>query len=67
MGRGPADLTQALVEREGRLFARVLQHSHDHAVKQAGRPLDQVEMAEGEGVETPWIEGTHRPSLWLAS
>ena len=59
MGRGGADLLQALLEAEGRLLAGVLQHGHHYAVKQACCPLDQVEVAQGEGIEAAGVEGAH--------
>jgi len=51
MERGPADLFKPLLKREAGLLGRVAQHRHHQAIEEAIGPLDQVEMAQGEGVE----------------
>ena len=65
VGSGSADLLQPLFKAKGGLFAWVLQHRHHHAVEEPGAALDQVEMAQGEGIEAAGVEGAHRASLWV--
>ncbi len=46
---------QTILEREEWLFALVLGHGHDDAVKQLGRALNDVQMAVGQRVEAAGI------------
>ena len=59
MGRGLADLLQTAIQGEAGLLAWVLQHCHHHPPEKTGTALDQVQMAQGERIETAWIENTH--------
>ena len=59
VGCGPTDLLQALLKREGGLLEGVLQYGHPHTVEETAGPLDQIEMAQGEGIEAAGIEGAH--------
>jgi hypothetical protein len=51
MARGGADLLQPLLETEHGSFAGVLQHSHDHHIKQSACPFNQIQVAQGERIE----------------
>ena len=57
---GDADLIQPTFQRKGGSFTGILQNSHHHLPKEVAPTLNQVEMTEGEGVETAGIESPHR-------
>src|SRR5919204_1098302 len=50
------DHPHPLVRAEERLLAWILEHRDHHAVEDAGRSIDDVEVTMGQGVETSRIE-----------
>ena len=54
-GGGLLDQRLSLGGGEQRLLAPVAGHGHHHTVKQTGRPLDDIQVAVGQGVEAAGI------------
>ena len=60
MVRGDANLIQPSFQRKGGGLTGILENSHNHLPEESTSTLDQVEVTEGEGVETAGIESPHR-------
>jgi hypothetical protein len=65
MGGGQPDLLEPLVEGKRWTFARVLQNGHDDPIEKPGAALDQIQVAQGQGVKAPRVKGAHRSTLFL--
>jgi hypothetical protein len=65
MGGGPPDLLKPLVEGKRWTFTRVLQNGHDDAIEEPGTALNQIQVAQGQGVKASRVKGAHRSTLFL--